>query len=174
MPLCPFDSGYLCTFLWSMTPLLEMRASLPLGYLSFGLTLFEALIISSLGGILTAAVVLWLLPYVETFGTKHIPFLKIILEKLYAKTRRKTSGKFKKFGHAALVLFVAIPLPGSGAWSGVLAAHIFGIPYKKAILLVGLGVLLSGLLIAIITVSGAEIWQWITSKANEAVEALPQ
>ena len=174
MPLCPFESGYLCTLAWSMTPLLEMRASLPLGYLSFGLSLFEALIISSFGGILTAAIVLWLLPYIEAFNHKYIPFSRRLQDKIYAKTRKKTSAKMKRFGHAALVLFVAIPLPGSGAWSGVLAAHIFGIPYKRAILLVGLGVLLSGLIIATLTVSGAEIWEWVTSKANEAAEALPQ
>lgn len=157
MNLCFIDSAHFCTFLWSITPFLEMRASVPLGLTTFGLSAIETVLISTLGGIITAAIVLKLLPYIVHFLEKHIPIFHKLVQKIFTKTRSKHSKKMGKLGSLFLVLFVAIPIPGSGAWSGVLIAYLFGIPYWRAIILVGIGILSSATIMAILTLSAKGI-----------------
>ena len=159
---CPSSSADFCTLLWSVTPFLELRASIPLGILEFGLSPLRAVSVSILGGIITAALILWILPYCVTFFERHIPLFDRIMQKIFAKTRAEHSHKMAVIGESFLVLFVAIPLPGSGAWSGVLISYLFGIPYKKALLLVSTGVLISGILVAILTLFGNKIWNHFT------------
>lgn len=144
-----------------MTPFLELRASIPLGYLQFGLSIYEAIIISSLGGILTAALVLKMLPPLVHFFENHIPLFDRIMKKVFKKTRQEHSHKMAVVGETFLILFVAIPLPGSGSWTGVLIAYLFGIPYRKAIALVGFGVFLSALIVSALTLFGHQIWKFI-------------
>ena len=62
------------------------------------------------------------------------------------------------FGDIALIVFVAIPLPGSGAWTGSLVAYLFGVKYKKALLLISIGVALSGIIVALLTHLGTSLW----------------
>ena len=64
---------------------------------------------------------------------------------------KKHSKKFETFEEIALVTFVAIPLPGTGAWSGALVAFVFGIPPKKSIPLIFLGVAIAGIAVSLIT-----------------------
>ncbi len=164
MNLCFIDSAYFCTFLWSITPFLEMRASVPLGLTTFGLSAIEVILLSTLGGIITAAIVLKLLPLLVNFLEKHIPVFHKLVQKIFTKTRSKHSKKIGKLGALFLVIFVAIPIPGSGAWSGVLIAYLFGIPYWRAIILVGIGVLSSATIMAILTLSATSLWSIIFEK----------
>ncbi len=158
LSFCPFDSAYLCTLSWSVIPFLEMRASVPLGLLTFGLSNIEVILISSTGGIVTAAILLKILPPVVHFLEKYIPFFHKLLKKIFAKTRSEHSGRMAKLGAFSLMIFVAIPLPGSGAWSGVLIAYLFGISYWRAIFLVGSGVICSAIIMTYITLLGKGIW----------------
>lgn len=146
------------TFLWACVPLLELRASIPLGHLRYGLSLWEASIISISGIMLTSALLLFILPKVVDFFEKHSPFFDKILKKIFEKTRGKHSHKMSVIGEIALILFVALPVPGSGAWSGVLIAYLFNVPYKKALFLLFIGVSISAFLIAVITLFGKNIW----------------
>ena len=66
---------------------------------------------------------------------------------LFERTRKKHNGKFEKWGALALITFVAIPLPVTGGWSGALAAFVFGIPFKKALPLIFLGVIIAGAIV---------------------------
>lgn len=170
--LCPLDSGYFCTFLWSIIPFLELRASIPLGYGQYGLSIYEAILVSSLAGIFTASIVLWLLPFFVEFFENHVPFVDRIMKKIFKKTQKEHSHKIAVLGEFFLVLFVAIPIPGSGAWSGVLIAYLFGIPYKKAIALVGLGVIFSAIIIALLTVLGGQLWHFFIQEKTIEVASL--
>lgn len=158
----PFTE-YFYTFLWSITPFLEMRASIPLGLYKFGLHPIEAIIISSFGGILTAAILLKILPPLTHFLEKYIPLFHNILQKIFTKTRSEHSEKMAKVGALSLVLFVAIPLPGSGAWTGVLIAYLFGLPYWRSVCLVGAGVIFSSLIMTAVSLFGKEIWDLVAS-----------
>ena len=158
---CPLDSSYLCTFFWSIVPFFEMRASIPLGILTFHLSVIEAVFVSSLGGISIAIIVLKFLPIVMNFLQAHIPLFHRVLDKIFMRTRTEHSKKFNKLGAVFLVLFVAIPIPGSGAFSGALVAYLFGVPYWRAVGLLSLGVLASASIVATITISGKEVWDLI-------------
>ncbi len=158
MILCPFDSAYLCTISWSIVPFFEMRASVPLGLLTFGLSNIEVILLSSLGGIITSAILLKILPPIIRFLKKHIPIFHKLLEKIFAKTRREHSKRASKLGALSLMIFVAIPIPGSGAWSGVLIAYLFGIPYWRAMFLISSGVIFSAIIMTYVTILGKGIW----------------
>lgn len=149
---------YIKTFLWACTPLLELRASIPLGYLRYGLSIYESVMISVGGIVLTSILLIYLLPVIVRWGEKNWKFLHQVLQKIFEKTRAKHRHKISLLGEIALITFVIIPLPGSGAWSGVLIAYLFGIPPKKAVLLITTGLILSGILIALITLFGHSLW----------------
>ncbi|MCF7905724.1 small multi-drug export protein [Candidatus Gracilibacteria bacterium] len=163
-----FGPVYL-TLLWSMTPLLELRASIPLGHLRFGLSIYEATILSILGSVLSAALVLALLPFFVRFFERHIPLFDRIMKRIFAYTHARHSHKLAVLGEIALITFVAVPLPGSGAWTGVLVAYLFGIPYRKAMLLVCTGVVISGIIVALLTLFGHEVWNMIFNEVVEVV-----
>ncbi|PIY78741.1 MAG: ligand-binding protein SH3, partial [Parcubacteria group bacterium CG_4_10_14_0_8_um_filter_35_7] len=68
---------------------------------------------------------------------------------LFKRTRSRHSRKFKKWKSLALIVLVAIPLPMTGAWTGSIAAFIFGISYFKALGLIFLGVVIAGLIVTL-------------------------
>jgi uncharacterized membrane protein len=152
---------YLLTLLWSATPILELRASVPLGYLRFGLSIYEATFISIVGNTISAAIVLALLPSIVNFFEKYIPIFDRLMKRLFAYTRAKHSHKMAVLGEIMLIVFVGIPLPGTGAWTGVLICYLFGIRYWKSIFLVGTGVVMSGIIVALVTLFGYEIWDLV-------------
>ena len=158
MPFCPVENPFVCTFLWSMTPFLELRASIPLGVFQFNLTIFQSVFVSILGGFFVATACLLLFPLWVKFLEKCFPFFHQMTEKILEKTRAQHSKKFKTLGAVFLVLFVAVPLPGSGGISGSILAYLFGIDFKKSILLIFTGIILSASLVGFLTVSGAKIW----------------
>jgi uncharacterized membrane protein len=73
-------------------------------------------------------------------------FLNRFFTWLFERTRSKTIDKYIKYGYWALILFVAIPLPITGAWTGSVAAYIFNIPFKKSWWLILLGIIIAGLI----------------------------
>ena len=82
-------TGYFYTFLWSLTPFLELRAAIPLGYLKYDIPLYEAVAISVVGVIFSVLVLLVLLPILVGFFDRHIPFFHRILQAIFARTRAK-------------------------------------------------------------------------------------
>ncbi len=80
-----------------------------------------------------------------------------LLTWFFAYTQRRSSALFNKFGAFALIVFVAIPLPATGAWSGCLAAFLFVVPFKYALPLIALGVMIAGVLV---TLSTLGIWSF--------------
>ncbi len=150
---------YFYTLLISVTPVLELRASIPIAILKYELSPLEALIISCIGGIIVAAISLALLPVIVHIAEKHIPFVESILNKIFAHTRKKHSEKMNLLGDIFLVIFVAIPLPGSGFFSGSIIAYLFGIKFWKALLLIGTGIIFSGIIVTFLTISGQSLWE---------------
>ena len=79
-----------------------------------------------------------------------------IFDRFVEKTRHKVEDKINRFGYLGIALFVAIPLPITGAWTGTLGAWIFGLKKRKTILAVILGVTISGFIVSMITFFGIE------------------
>ncbi len=160
-------SAYLYTIGWAIMPFVELRAAIPIAYLKFELPIVEGTILATVAGIILTIVVLWLLPHVVRFFENHIPVFHRIMEKIFEKTRQRHSHKMAVLGEIFLVLFVSIPLPGSGAWSGSLIAFLFGVRYWTAVKLISAGVVISGVIVAILTLGGHEAWRFFSEVVLE-------
>ena len=136
---------YLIVFLISMVPLIELRVAVPYA-VGMGLPLVPSLIIAVIGNMIPV-------PFIFLFARKLLvwgkdkpvigPFFNWCLEK-GEKGGRKLEAKAGRGLYVALLLFVGIPIPGTGAWTGTLAASILDMDFKKSVLFVMLGVLLAG------------------------------
>lgn len=132
-----------------MLPITELRGAIPFAIEVLGLSPWKALIWGILGNIMPNFFILALLGPVSNFLMKHSEFFKNFLGKLFEKTRKEHSKKIQELGYLFLIIFVAIPLPGSGGWTGSLIAFLFGIPYWHAISLISTGIVIAGVVITL-------------------------
>lgn len=138
----------LSTFVISMLPVFELRAGIPWG-IAHGLPLWQAFIISVLGNMLP-------IPFILLFLRKVFKWLKTVrrigplIEKLERRAHLKGQ-KVEKYKALGLFILVAIPLPGTGAWTGALVASVLEIPIKKALPLIFAGVVVAGIAMLIIS-----------------------
>ena len=137
---------YLLVFLVSMVPLLELRGAIPLGA-TFGLPWWQTFAISVVGNLLPIPFILLLMRWVLSV-MKKIKGLRRIALWLEAKVEKKRD-KVEKYAFWGLVFFVAVPLPGTGAWTGSLIAALFDLPKRRAFLAVLLGVLGAGVIMCL-------------------------
>jgi uncharacterized membrane protein len=138
-------------FLAAMTPIGELRVSIPLGITFLHQHWLLVYVVSVIGNIIPPIFILWLFPRVSDWLMAHSKLMNKFLTWLFERTRRKAHDKIEKYGDLALILFVAIPLPNTGAWTGTLAAWLFGIPIKRALINIFYGVLIAGVVVTIIT-----------------------
>lgn len=140
-------SPQILTILLATTPINELRGTIPFAISILNLSPLEALIFSFIGNLLPIFLILWLLPKISHFLSQRSKFFNNFFSWLFLRTRVRFYKKYEKFGDLALVIFVAIPLPMTGAWTGVVASFLFGIPYWKGLGLISLGVLIAGLIV---------------------------
>ena len=150
---------YLITMVIGMTPILEIRGAIPVG-VGMGLSYFEAFIAGFIGNIIPIYfIVKYIRPLFDFFGRVKI-FKKIIDWATERATKKiEESKKLQNFTALGLFLFVAIPLPGTGAWVGSLIANFLNVPFKKAVIPLMLGVLTAGLIVLFATGSVVTIFQ---------------
>lgn len=149
---------YIIVFLISMVPLIELRGAIPYA-VGFGLPLVPSLIVALVGNMIPVPLIFLFARKVLEWGKdkKYIGgFFTWCLEK-GEKGGRKLEAKAGKGLYVALLLFVGIPIPGTGAWTGTLAASILDMDFKKSMLFVFLGLLLAAgiILLASLGVFGA-------------------
>ena len=136
---------YLIIFLISMVPLIELRGAIPVA-VGMDLPIVPSIIVSVIGNMLPVPFIFLFARRILEWGKdkKYIgKFFTWCLEK-GEKGGRKLEAKAGRGLYWALFLFVGIPLPGTGAWTGMLAASILNMDFKKSVLYVLLGVLLAG------------------------------
>tara|TARA_B110000438_G_C15738700_1_gene617487 strand:+ start:902 stop:1321 length:420 start_codon:yes stop_codon:yes gene_type:complete len=124
-----------------MLPIAELRLSIPYGIFSTDLPIYEIVLLSIMGNILIGVMIIYLIGPIMDF-LKHNKFLKRFISYIFNKTRNrgKIIYRLQFFG---LILFVGIPLPLTGVWTGSLASYLFGLSKKHSILAVCLGVSIS-------------------------------
>ena len=137
---------YLMTFVISMFPIVELRGAVPVG-IALGLDTILVLLVSIIGNLLP-------IPFVIFFARTIIRFLKStkILRKFglwLEEKATKNVDKITKYEKLGLFLFVAIPLPGTGAWTGALIASLFDMRIKDSIIAISLGVITAGLIMTL-------------------------
>jgi len=128
----------------SAAPVFELRGGIPLA-LSQGFSPAWAFGLALLGNLAVVPLLLWGVRWAESTFMRW-RFTRQILEWVFARSRRK--GRWiQRFGPIGLVLLVAIPLPGTGAWTGAIASRLLGIPNRKALLWIAVGVVIAGIVI---------------------------
>ncbi len=137
----------LATFIISMLPVSELRGAIPVAIGIYNLDPIIVYIIAVIGNIIPVIFILKYIEPVSKFLMSRFKLFNTFFTHLFEHTRRKHNGKFEKYGALALITFVAIPLPITGGYSGAVAAFVFGIPFKKALPLIFLGVMIAGVIV---------------------------
>ena len=144
--------GYILTLLISMIPIIELRGAIPVAVFSFHLTYAEAFIISFIGNIIPVFfIVKYIRPIFDLLA--RIKIFKRFIDWVTEKANKKIAEN-KRLQTATLLglyLFVAIPLPGTGAWTGALIANFLDLSPKKAVPPIYAGVFTAGIIILVIT-----------------------
>ena len=136
-------------FLIAMIPIFELRGAIPIGMLKYELPLWKVIPIALAGNMFPIFFILLFFDIVTKICFK-VPFLKKILEAIFVRTRRKTE-VIQKYEEIGLMLFVAIPLPITGAWTGSLAAYLFGLKFWRSILFIFLGICIAAIVVTFLT-----------------------
>lgn len=139
-------------FLISMIPIFELRGAIPIGILDYKLSAYKVFPIAIAGNMVPIFFILLFFDLITKLFFK-VPFLKKLLEAIFRRTRKKGE-IIEKYEELGLMLFVAIPLPITGAWTGSLAAYLFGLQFWKSILFIFLGVLCAGVVVTVLTLLG--------------------
>ena len=150
----------LTTFFVAALPLSELRGAIPLAILQFGFSPYKALALSIMGNILPVLPLLLGLEKISEYLSHKFYWFNRFFNWLFERTRIKHSGHFTYWEDLALFIFVAIPLPLTGVYSGAVAAFVFGVPLKRAFWSIVLGILAAGLIVTVITVFGENILKY--------------
>lgn len=135
-------------------PISELRGAIPLA-LVLDFSPLKAYMLAVFGNLIPVIPLLFLLqPVVNRL--RHIKFFEKFFAWLFERTRRK-AGLIEKFEALGLILFVAVPLPMTGAWTGCIAATLFKIRFRYALAAVILGVLIAGLVVLGLGLIGKEL-----------------
>lgn len=144
-------SAELTTFFISMLPIAELRGALPTALVYFGLPFWPAYFLAVIGNILPAIFFVFFLEKIAGYLSHRNYWFNRFFAWLFERTRRRHNHHFEIWGPLALMIFVAIPLPFTGAWSGAVAAFVFGVSPKRAILSIICGVAIAGLIVGVLT-----------------------
>ena len=148
--------NYLLVFLISMVPLIELRLAIPYA-IGLGLNIPLSYVIAIIGNMIPVPIIFFFARKVLVWGDKKEwpkglkwvgKFFHFCLEK-GEKGGQKLTAKAGRSTYIALFLFVGIPLPGTGAWTGTLAASILDLDFKKSVIAVLSGVVLAGVIMGL-------------------------
>ena len=143
----------LCVFFCSMLPIIECRGAIPLGW-GLGLPWWQTALFSIAGNLLPVPfILLFIRAILKWMRESRVQFFSGIAAWLDRKIE-KHKGTIEKYSYWGLVLFVAVPLPGTGAWTGTLIASVLGLEPKKSFLAAVLGVLGATAIMTVISYCG--------------------
>lgn len=148
----------LATLLLAMTPFTELSGSIPIALQVFNLPLWQAVLFSVLGSFLVSMILIFFINPLYLLFSRRFKFIERIAQKVFHITRDKFGKKYQIWGNLALFLYIVIPTPGSGAWSGSIAAWLFGIDKKLALVFMFFGLLIAGLIVAAVTLGVSTIF----------------
>ena len=139
----------------SAAPVIELRGGIPLA-ISLKFPSAWALGLALLGNLAVVPILLWGFQWMENLLMRWT-FTQRLLEWIFARSRRK--GRWiERLGSLGLVLLVAIPLPGTGAWTGAIAARLLGISNKRALLWISVGVVVAGILVLLASLGAIHLF----------------
>ncbi len=137
------------TMLVSMIPVVELRGGIPAG-VAAGLPVWAACLAAIIGNLIPIPFIIVYIRRIFKWIRRRMPRLNSMVDKLEKKAHLK-GGRVSKYEYLGLAIFVAIPLPGTGAWTGALAAAFLDMPLRRALPSVIAGVLVAGMVVSILT-----------------------
>ena len=147
---------FLLTMLVSMVPVIELRGGIPFG-VAAGLPVWMAMLASVIGNLIPVPFIIVYIRRIFQWMRRRMPRFGGMIDKLEAKAHLKGQ-KVQKYQYFGLALFVAIPLPGTGAWTGALAAAFLDMRLRKALPSIVAGVAAAGVVVSAITYGVASIF----------------
>ncbi|ABE52292.1 COG2426 family protein [Methanococcoides burtonii] len=152
---------WLSTIILSALPISELRGAIPIAIGVYEIGPVEAYLLAVLGNLLPVIPLLLFLEPVSAF-LRRFKIGDMFFTWLFTRTRQKHSESMEKYGTLALTLFVAIPLPVTGAWTGCAAAFVFGIKFRHALIAIVAGVLIAGIVVTLLTLAGISALETLT------------
>ena len=140
-----FIGKILVTLGVSMVPVIELRGAIPIG-MGLGLDYGTSLVASIIGNMIPIPFILIFLMKIFDWMKRRDNWMGKVVDKMLSIADKKRE-TVDKYGWIGLFILVAIPLPGTGAWTGALVASVFRLPFKKALLSIFLGVAAAGLIV---------------------------
>ena len=153
---------YIFSIILSMLPIAELRGGIPYA-LTKDIHPVVAYFICCAANILAFPIVYFFMGFFHGIFNK-MSWYTNLFDKIVTRTRAKVGDKIEKWGFWGLMVFVMVPLPVTGAYTGSFAAWVFGIEKRKGFLAVACGVMIAGLLVSAIFLSGAELFSFLLKK----------
>lgn len=147
----------------AMLPITELRGAIPLGITVFGLNPWQTACWAVVGNFAPVYPILMLLRPFSEWSAKRLPFLNRVFEKISSRANSNHGERMERYGAVALVFFVAIPSPGTGAWTGALLAFLFGMPWRYAVPAIATGLITAAVLVTTLTTSAVGIARLISN-----------
>ena len=162
--------SYLYVFLLTFLPFLELRYSIPVGiyggvvalpfglqFMGYALNPWLVLLVAVAANFLIAVLIYLVLDWIHEFLLK-IKIINRLYERKLEKLHKKVHPMVERWGIFGLALFIAIPLPGSGVYSGALAAYVLGMNYKDYLKAALIGVIIAGIIVALLSTAAFVIF----------------
>jgi len=146
-------------FFGSMIPWVESRYIIPYAIWESGLNWpwWQAFPLAILGNMLPIPFILLFFKFIEKF-LRRFKFWTKIMDWLFERTRKRANTKIRRYEVLGLLVFVAIPLPFTGAWTGSLIAYLFDLKFSKSLIIIFIGVLIAATITTILYLTGIFLW----------------
>jgi uncharacterized membrane protein len=144
-------------FFGSMIPWLESRYVIPYSMLQFDWEWWQIFPIAVAGNMLPVPFILLFFKFAEKFLRNYKLWTRV-MDWLFSRTRSKADSKIQKYEYLGLILFVAIPLPFTGAWTGSLIAYLFELKFSKSLITIFIGVIIAASVMTFLAVTGQYLW----------------
>ena len=148
----------LLTFLVAMVPVVELRGAIPFGVVR-GLNLWTAIIASVLGNLVPVPFIILFIRRIFAWMRAHMPKLDGLVTRMEKKAE-KNRAAVEKYAFWGLAILVAIPLPGTGAWTGALVAAMMEMRLKRAFPGIVIGVVIAGVIVSVVTYGAQAIFSF--------------
>ena len=148
----------LLTFLVAMVPVVELRGAIPFGVVR-GLNLWTAIIASVLGNLVPVPFIILFIRRIFAWMRAHMPKLDGLVTRM-EKNAEKNRAAVEKYAFWGLAILVAIPLPGTGAWTGALVAAMMEMRLKRAFPAIAIGVVIAGVIVSVVTYGAQAIFSF--------------
>lgn len=145
------------TLVLAALPVVELRGAVPVALEVYDFSLLKAILLSVLGNLLPVYFLLVFFERGSVYLRARFPLADRFIGWLFVRTRLRLADHVERYGVWALALFVAVPLPMTGAWTGALAAFVFGLSRKRSFGAIALGLCGAAVLVALVTRGAAAV-----------------